>query len=111
MATAKPSMSASVGVVDDRSTKPVAAVITPTPIAMPNKAVKRGRPAATKEPNVMTRTTAATATPITSVRPLSDWISNASPPTSTVRPSSRAWSTAAFSASRASSVSSAAGTW
>ena len=33
MATARPSISARVGVVEDRSTKPVAAVIAPTPIA------------------------------------------------------------------------------
>jgi hypothetical protein len=83
-------MSARVGVVEERSTNPVAAVISPMPIAMPSSAVSRGRPAAMSELNVMNRTIAATTRPMPSVALLLGRTCRTSPPTSTVRPWARA---------------------
>ncbi len=101
---------ARVRVCADRSTKWVAARITPTPMPIPRMAVTSGRPAATSEPNVTTSTTAATIRPMPSEAPFSAWFCIASPPTSTVSPAARAWATAVSSAARAGLVSSTAGT-
>ena len=68
----------------------------------PRIAVSNGSPAATSEPKVITSTTAATATPITSVALCSPCACIASPPYSTARPAARAGSAAPASASRAS---------
>ena len=49
------------------SVKPVAAVTPIKPNATPTTAVSSGRPAATREPNVMISTTAATVMPMSSL--------------------------------------------
>ncbi len=50
MPTARPSMPARIGVVDDRSAKPVAMVTPRTPMPTPTSAVSRFIPAAISEP-------------------------------------------------------------
>ena len=69
-----------------RSVNPDAAVMPAMPMPMPTSAVSSGSPAASSEPNVITRTIAATATPRISVAPVSGAARMASPPISTVRP-------------------------
>ncbi len=72
----------------------------------PMMAVSSGSPAATREPKVMTRTTAEMMMPMISVEPPSGIAWRALPPVSTVSPASRpAWG-AALRWSRVSSVSS-----
>ena len=74
----------------------------PTPMS----AVSSGSPAASSEPKVMTRTTAAMPMPISSPAPSSGIAVSASPPISTVSPEARACCAASFSASREESFSS-----
>ncbi len=75
-------MTARIEVVALSDTNPLAAVISPTPVPMPNSAVSSGRPAATKDPNVMNRTTAAIEMPIASDAPCSGtgWSAARRPP-------------------------------
>lgn len=81
------------------------AMAMPTPMS----AVSSGSPAAAIEPKVISRTTAATATPMPSATPpAAGWVARAVPPTSTVRPLSLASSTARSSVCRVASVRSAA---
>ena len=100
MPTASPIIVARVAVLEPRSRNAVAAVMPEMPIPMPMRAVRMGRPAATREPKVSTRTASATAMPISSDSPpggaklCMPW-----PLTSASRPSSRASSSAARTAS------------
>ncbi len=97
---------ARIEVVEPSSSALASAVIVETPMPTPIRAVSRGSPAATSEPKVMTRTTAATAMPMTSVAPVSGTAWSASPPTSTVSPASRACWAASSRASLVDSSSS-----
>ncbi len=106
MPTARPIIIASVEVVEPRSSTFARAVISETPIPTPMSAVSSGSPAAISDPKVITSTTAATATPMISVAPVSGITWSASPPISTVIPLLCAASPASSSASRAPSVSS-----
>ncbi len=103
-------MVASADVEDDRSENPVAIWMPPIPRPTPIMAVSSGRPAAISEPNVMTRTSAATTMPSASVDwpPSADWVD--SPEYSTPRPADLAVSPAAKSAVRPASVTSVAAT-
>lgn len=106
MPTARPIIIASVEVVEPRSRTLASAVIVETPMPTPMRAVSSGSPAAISEPKVMTRTTAAMATPMISVAPVSGITWSASPPISTFIPLLRAsWPTSSR-ASRVASVSS-----
>ncbi|CAM5677840.1 hypothetical protein SALBM135S_09380 [Streptomyces alboniger] len=94
MPTAMPSMEASVPVVAVRPnvlpSARIAAMVTPTPTS----AVSSGSPAAAREPKVISSTTAASAKPMASAEPpAAGGEASALPPTSTVRPASRASST------------------
>ena len=110
MPTARPSIAASVGVVDDSSVNPVVMVIPRMPMPTPIAAVSRFMPAVTSEPYVTARTTSASTTPTASAGPPTcGGATTASPVTSTVSPVPRAWSTAASSASCCSTVTSPAG--
>ena len=103
-------MVASAGVVEDSSRNPVRIVTPRMPMLTPMIAVSSGRPAATSEPNVMTRTTRATRIPMPSAAPAAVACSaNASPPTATVRPASSSVATASCIASSSAAVSSTAG--
>ncbi len=94
-------MIASVGVIELRSAKPVATVMPRLPMAMPMMAVINGRPAATSEPKVMARTTAAMPMPMSSVTPPGISASAAAVPlTWTFSPASRPISAAAAICSR-----------
>ena len=67
MPTARPIMEASIGVMSEIvSVNSVASWTPRSPTPTPITAESSGMPAATKEPNVMSRTTAATARPISS---------------------------------------------
>lgn len=90
MPTARPIIIARVEVVEPRSRVLASAVIAETPMPTPMRAVSSGRPAATSEPKVMTRTTAATAMPMISLLPVCGTVWSASPPISTVSPAFRA---------------------
>lgn len=109
MPQARPSMVASVPVLSDRpsasDTAMIPAMLRPTP----RIAVSSGSPAAAIDPKVISRTRAATAMPTTSAAPPAEgWVASASPPTSTVRPASRAPSMARSRWSLLASVRSAA---
>ncbi|CAM5239975.1 hypothetical protein SGRIM128S_07936 [Streptomyces griseomycini] len=93
-------------VVEPRSRAEASAVMVATPMPTPMTAVSSGRPAASSEPKVMTRTTAATPMPMISAVPVCGTAWSASPPISTVSPASRASSAAPSSASREESSSS-----
>ena len=69
MPTARPIIDASAVVVSGRSKKYVAPVMPSVPSSSPMTALRIGMPAATNEPNVMTRTTSATAMPMSSEVP------------------------------------------
>ncbi len=97
---------ARIEVVEPRSSTVARAVISDTPMPTPMSAVSSGSPAAISEPKVMTSTTAAMATPMTSVAPVSGITWSASPPISTVSPSLWAASPTCSSESRVPSVSS-----
>jgi hypothetical protein len=103
-------MTARIDVVALSDTNPVAAVISPTPVPMPTSAVSRGRPAAMKDPKVMSSTTAAIAMPTASDAVCSGMAWSASPPTSTVSPEARPAAAAANNACRSASVISVTGT-
>ncbi|CAM5434536.1 hypothetical protein SALBM311S_04731 [Streptomyces alboniger] len=110
MPTARPIINASVEVVSPRSRALARAVMVETPIPTPMIAVSSGSPAATSEPRVTTRTTAAMARPMTSpTAPGSAPAWSASPPTSTVSPVARASSPAVSRASLVESASSMPG--
>ena len=100
-------MIASVGVIEPSCANPVAMVMPRLPIEMPMIAVINGNPAATSEPNVIIRTTAATAMPTSSLAPPGASTADAAEPlTCTVNPASRPTCAAAPSESRSSSVTS-----
>ncbi len=86
MPTARPIIIASVEVVEPRSSTFASAVIVDTPIPTPIRAVSSGSPAAIRDPKVITSTTAAMATPMISVAPVSGITWSASPPISTCMP-------------------------
>jgi len=86
-----------------RNREAIAMPDSPTPT--PATAVSNGSPAATSDPNVMTRTSAATSTPMTSVAPVSGLARSASPPASTVNPAARPASSPCSSAARSPAVS------
>jgi hypothetical protein len=75
-------------------------MLTPTP----SRAVSSGRPAATKDPKVISRITAASPTAMISAAPPPPPTSIALPPASTVSPAFLATSAAASISSRLSSV-------
>lgn len=104
MPTARPSISASVEVVEDRPSVLPSVTIPQMPTPTPMMAVSIGIPAARSEPKVMSSTTAETARPMISPEPIVWDGGTASPPISTVRPLSRASSTALVSASCASGL-------
>ncbi len=56
MATARPSIVASIGAVDDRVMIPLRALMPVSPMPTPTSALMRGRPAAMSEPNVIAST-------------------------------------------------------
>ena len=100
MPTARPIIEASTGVLEPTSVNAVIAVTPLMPRPTPNIAVTIGRPAATREPNVRSRTASATAMPISSEEPcVSVSTSVPEPLASTVSPPARAWSMASSSAS------------
>ena len=86
MPTARPSIRAMIGAVVVSSTTPLSAnrpaMPTPTPISAFSMVI----PAATSDPKVITRTIAATATPIASAEPNSGGESITSPPGATCQP-------------------------
>ncbi|OIQ80435.1 hypothetical protein GALL_378170 [mine drainage metagenome] len=87
MPTARPSMRASNGVVDEIVAKRVASEMPAVEIATPSSAVARGIPAAMNEPNVTIRTTRATSTPRPSVElTVGRVIEKRSPPKTAVEP-------------------------
>ncbi len=106
MPTARPIIIARVEVVVPRSRALASAVIVETPMPTPIRAVSSGKPAASREPKVITRTTAAIAMPMISVDPVSGVAVSASPPTSTVSPALRACSAVSVRASLEASFSS-----
>ena len=105
MPTASPIISARTGVFALSSRNPDAVVMPAMPMPMPTSAVSSGSPAASSDPNVITRTSAATSTPRISVAPVSGAARVASPPISAV---SAVPSVARWSAARSASVSSTA---
>lgn len=111
MATASPSMVARTVVVLPRSSTLARAKIEVTAMPTPTSAVASGSPAAIREPKVITRTTAAIATPMISPAPRCNFSRTASPPASTVSPPCRAssaisntWSAIESSSSNAGSL-------
>ncbi len=104
-------MEASVPVVIDRPKALPRARIVHMLIPTPMTAVSRGSPAAATEPKVISRTTAASPMPMASpAPPAAGWVASAVPPVSTVRPASRASSTAFSNACLSASVRSPAAT-
>jgi hypothetical protein len=81
-------------------------MLTATPI----RAVTRGSPAATSEPRVINRITAASEIATSSATPVGPAACSASPPASTVRPAARAVSAAASTSARLSAVTPLAAT-
>ncbi len=63
MPTARPSITASSGVVEETVVMPVAPMINSMVIATPRRAVSNGIPAARSEPSVSNSTIKATTTP------------------------------------------------
>ncbi len=91
---------ASVPVVLDRPSVLPSAVISAMPRPTPTTAVSSGRPAATNDPKVITRTTADSAMPIASLLPSACALAiSALPPISTLSPASRPCWAACSSAS------------
>ncbi len=112
MPPARPSISASSGVVDDTVAKAVAAKIPAIEIPTPRTAVSSGRPATTKERNVTISTSSAMTRPTASVSVTPGIeIANRSPPSLSCVPSGsspRRSSTIAVSSSFVSSETSVA---
>ena len=82
-------MSASTGVTLVRSKTWPASSSPNNPTPTPMSALTMVMPAATSEPNVMSRTTRATATPMVSVEPTSGSVIRGSPPAATARTPAR----------------------
>ena len=93
------------GVTELSSTNPLSVVMPVNPMPTPITAVSSGMPAASSEPNVMTRTTRAMATPMTSAEPPMLVSFRASPPMAMSRPASFATSREPSRASRSASLS------
>lgn len=109
MPTARPSIVASVPVVRDRPKALPRAMMDAMLIPTPMTAVSSGRPAAAREPKVISSTTAARTMPMASEEPpAAGRVASAVPATSTVRPEARALSTAVSRAVRSASVRSSA---
>lgn len=102
-------MIASVGALSETSNhvaRPITAAIVP---AIPRTAVSSGKPAASSDPNVMTRMTRATPSPTSSPGPTGGCeVSKGSPPYTAFRPACSAPSPAALTASRVPSGTSSA---
>lgn len=110
MATASPSISASVEVLELRFMTELATEIAPIAVPTPNSAVNSGSPAATSEPNVMTRTTAAMPMPMSSVALCPASSATALPPMLTARPAFSPCAEMSFSASCEALLTSDCGT-
>ena len=100
MPTASPIIVAKMVVLELTSMKAVSAVMPVRPTTSPKTALRIGSPAATNDPKVRSRTTSASAMPMSSEAPPPiSWVCEPEPLASTVRPASRAWSMALVSAS------------
>ena len=87
MPTASPSISPRTGVVLLRVMKPVRVVMAAAPMPTPRNAVSSGSPAAASEPNIASRTIAATTTPSSSpIPPVAPFTLAAVPDSSTCSP-------------------------
>jgi len=111
MPTASPIIVARVGATEARSTTAERAPIPARPMPRPISAVRRGSPMARTDPNERSRTTTATARPMSS----DEWPAAASgttsPPSSASSPASRAGARASSTAStvEASTLSAVSG--
>ncbi len=112
MPTARPSITASIGVVELIGPSTVAANRSPIEAPTPSSAFSSGSPAATREPRVRTSTTSATSRPMPSVSVISGNLEEKSwPPRCASAPAGRACASTSVSVPSASLVSSVMEPW